>query len=264
MAKKKASGAMWVEFACTLEAGEDGAEWSAVTLPARVHAALGRDRGRIPVVVEADGHAFRTSAMPMAGRHMFVFNRAMREATGKGAGDRVTFRVRRDTAVRSVRTPADLARALAAHPGLAEFFESMGVSHRREWVTFVEGAKKAETRARRVAKAAVRLAEERAASVAKEAERAARRAERAARGSEAGKRARELAAEAARRAKAAAKEATVIAKVAAKAAAHEYEDRLHEAAIKGATALELGAVKAAGALRGLVAFRRKVRRGGGV
>ncbi len=75
--------------------------------------------------------------------------------------------------------------------------------------------------------------------------------------------ARAVAAEAARRAKAAAKEVSVVAKVAAKAAAHEYEDRLHDAAIKGATALELGAVKVAGVLRGAVALRRKVRRGGG-
>ncbi len=80
---------------------------------------------------------------------------------------------------------------------------------------------------------------------------------------EAAAKARALAAKAAKRAKAAAKEVSVIAKVAATAAAHEYEDRLHDAAIKGATALELGAVKAAGALRGLVALRRKVRRGGG-
>ena len=56
----------------------------------------------------------------------------------------------------------------------------------------------------------------------------------------------------------------LVAATVAKAAAYEYEDRLHDAALRGATALELGVVKAAGLVRGLVSVRRKVRKGGGI
>jgi hypothetical protein len=245
-----------VEFSCVL-VGNDAGGWSSVRLPKRVHHALGGDAARIPIVGTADGHAIRTSAMPMEGHHWFVFNRQMREATGKSAGDRVTFRIRRDLAERTVETPDDLARALAGHKALADFFESMSFSHRKEFIAFIDGAKQAETRARRVAKTVAKLAEARAERLAKDADRAVRSGQGAAE-------AKRLAKDAAKVAKTVAKDAALIAATVAKAAAYEYEDRLHDAALRGATALELGVVKAAGLVRGLVSVRRKVRKGGGL
>ena len=71
-----------VEFTYKL-VGEQGYDVCAVRLPPKVHAALGGGKARIPIAGTADKHAFRTSAMPMGGSHMFVFNREMRDATGK-------------------------------------------------------------------------------------------------------------------------------------------------------------------------------------
>jgi pimeloyl-ACP methyl ester carboxylesterase len=57
-----------------------------------------------------------------------------------------------DTAPREVEVPADLAQALAHDDAARASFEGMPVSHRKEWVRWVTEAKKAETRARRIAK----------------------------------------------------------------------------------------------------------------
>jgi hypothetical protein len=58
-----------------------------------------------------------------------------------------------------VSVPEDLAAALAANPSARARFEGLPASHRREYVTGIEGAKKAQTRARRVAQAVAQLAE---------------------------------------------------------------------------------------------------------
>ena len=47
--------------------------------------------------------------------------------------------------------PADLAAALAAAPEAKARFEKMPPSHRREYVKYIEEAKRPETRARRIA-----------------------------------------------------------------------------------------------------------------
>lgn len=154
-------------------------------------------------------------------------------------------------------TPDDLARALAVHRAVAEFFEGMGRSHRREFIAFIEGARRAETRARRIAQTVAKVAEARARRLAAEAERAVRIGEGAAR-------ARRLAKDGAALARSLAADAALVAVTVAKARAHEYEDRLHDAALRGATAIELGINKATEAVRGLVSLRRRVRRGGGL
>ena len=65
-------------------------------------------------------------------------------------GDPITVELTLDTAPRTVDVPADLAAALAA-PGCGAAFDALAPSRQKAHVTNVEGAKAAETRARRVA-----------------------------------------------------------------------------------------------------------------
>jgi hypothetical protein len=125
-----------------------------VVLPADVAAAMG-GRARIPVAGTINGVAFRGSTMPLGdGRHSVGFRKATRaEAGGVEMGETVAIEIRRDDVPSTVDVPADLAEALAAAPGLREAFDAMSYTHRREWVEAVEGAKRPETRARRIAQA---------------------------------------------------------------------------------------------------------------
>ncbi len=144
--------------------GVEGA-WTFVTLPKAVHAALGGDRARIPIIVHitpvnaaakgAKSASFLTSAGPYDGEHHFMFNGQMRTAAGVTADDMLKPRVmewviERNARPREVKVPADLARALKA-AGLTKAFETYAPSHRKAFVGAVEEAKKPETRARRIA-----------------------------------------------------------------------------------------------------------------
>ena len=61
--------------------------------------------------------------------------------------------VQPDTAPREVTVPADLADALAHDSAAQRFFDALSYTHRKEWVRWIEEAKKAETRMARIANA---------------------------------------------------------------------------------------------------------------
>lgn len=58
-----------------------------------------------------------------------------------------------------MEVPEDLSQALETSPKARDFFEKLSYSHRKYYVEWIEEAKGADTRARRVAKAVVMLAE---------------------------------------------------------------------------------------------------------
>lgn len=121
-----------------------------VIIPAEVTAALGT-RGRVPVEVTFDGFPYRGSATPMGdGRHGLLLLKAIRGAIGKTWGDSVRVVLRRDEAPRVVAVPPDLALALATTPGARLRFEELSYTTQKEHVRSVEGAKKEDTRRRRI------------------------------------------------------------------------------------------------------------------
>ena len=134
--------------------GADAGDLPAVVLPADVAAAMG-GRARIPVAGTINGVAFRGSTMPMGdGRHCVGFRKETRaQAGGVEVGDAVAIEIDRDDAPRTVDVPDDLAAALAAQPGARAAFDAMSFTHRCEWAEAVAGAKRPETRARRIAQA---------------------------------------------------------------------------------------------------------------
>ena len=108
-------------------------------------------RARPPVKVTIRGHTWRTTPGVYDGVGYIVVNRAVKAATGVDAGDLVRVRMELDTAPRKVEVPADLRRALASAPEAGAAFETLSFTHQREYVEWVEEAKRPETRARRIA-----------------------------------------------------------------------------------------------------------------
>jgi Bacteriocin-protection, YdeI or OmpD-Associated/Domain of unknown function (DUF1905) len=116
-------------------------------------------RARPPVKVTIRGHTWRTTPGVYDGVGHIVVNRVVKVATGVDAGDRVRVRMELDTDPRTVSVPRDLAAALAADPAAKQAFGSMSFTHRREYVDWVEEAKRSETRARRIAATVERVRE---------------------------------------------------------------------------------------------------------
>lgn len=123
-------------------------------VPDEVVEALGGGK-RPPVAVTVGAHTYRTTVAPMGGAFWIPLAAEHREAAGVQAGQQVDVRVELDTAPRATPLPEDLAAVL--DDGARTFFEGLAPSHRKEWVRWVEEARKPETRAARIAKTAEAL-----------------------------------------------------------------------------------------------------------
>jgi hypothetical protein len=136
-------------FRTTVELGGKTATGFAV--PDEVVAAL--DAGKRPAVqVSLNGHTYRSTVATMGGRFMLPLSAENRAAARLAAGDEVEVTLVLDSAPREVDVPAELAAAFAQEPAVEAFFTGLAPSHRKEWVRWVEEAKKPETRATRVEK----------------------------------------------------------------------------------------------------------------
>ena len=108
-------------------------------------------RARPPVKVTIRGHTWRTTPGSYGGVGYVGVNRQVKSATGVDAGERVRVEIELDDEPRTVRVPGDLRAALAGDPTAKSAFAKMSYTHRREYVEWIEQAKRPETRARRVA-----------------------------------------------------------------------------------------------------------------
>jgi hypothetical protein len=130
-----------------------GAEDSGVFIEVPLDVPTVFGRARPPVRVTVNGHPFRSTVAVYAGRYYLPVKREFREAAGVAAGDRVEVELEADEEPRTVEPPADLAAALAVDPAARAAFDRLSFTHRREYVEWVTGARRPETRRRRVQQA---------------------------------------------------------------------------------------------------------------
>ena len=127
-----------------------------IPVPDEVIEALGSSK-RPPVAVTINGHTYRTTAVRMGGRFLVPLSAENREAAGVAAGQDITVDLEADTAPREVTLPDDLSAAMDDEVRAA--YDGLSYSHRKEWVRWVEEAKKAETRTTRIEKTVAGLRE---------------------------------------------------------------------------------------------------------
>jgi hypothetical protein len=144
-------------FRARLEADDESA-FTYIVVPFDAKEVFGH--GRPPVRVTLNGYEFRSTLAPYGGMYYLPVNRAVRASANVKLGDRVSVVLRADEAPRTVKPPADLARALKAHPAAKARWEELSFTHRKEYVEAIEGAKRPATRIRRIAKAIEQLAGE--------------------------------------------------------------------------------------------------------
>ena len=121
-------------------------------VPAEVVTALGGG-ARPRVIITVNGHSWKSRIAIMRGRNLIGLSNANRQAAGVATGDQVEVDVAFDPETPTVTEPADFARALDADPAARAAYDRLAYSHKREHVLAIEGAKKPETRARRIEKA---------------------------------------------------------------------------------------------------------------
>jgi hypothetical protein len=142
------------------ELQQDGKTATGITVPPEVLDALGGSR-RPAVAVTINGHTYRSTIGSMGGVAKIPVSSAVRAAAGVTAGDTLDVEVVLDDAPREVSVPDDLAAALAGNAEAREFFAQLSYSRQLAYVSWVEQAKKPDTRASRVTQTVARLADKR-------------------------------------------------------------------------------------------------------
>jgi hypothetical protein len=136
-----------IRFTATINAN------SAIEFPYDLKATYGVGN-LVPFKATFDGRVtYQGSLAKMGGDKALILLRKDKAAElGKGPGEVVDVVVELDDKPREIAVPADLAAALAA-AGLTERFAGLAFTHRREFIQWIEEAKRPETRAVRIAKA---------------------------------------------------------------------------------------------------------------
>ena len=127
-------------------------------VPQEVVASLGQ-RKRPPVRVTIGDYTYRSTVAVYGDDYFLPLNAQNRTNAGVAAGDQIDVEIELDTEPREVTVPADLASALDQDAQANEQFAGLSFSHKREYVNWIEEAKRAETRERRIAKALEMLRE---------------------------------------------------------------------------------------------------------
>ena len=100
-----------------------------------------------------EGVPYRGLLVRMGGpNHMLIILKGIREQIGKTFGDEVKIIVEPDTEERVIEIPKDLMKEMKKDKAAKAFFDQLSYTHQKEYVRWVEEAKKAETRRNRIVK----------------------------------------------------------------------------------------------------------------
>jgi uncharacterized protein DUF1905/bacteriocin resistance YdeI/OmpD-like protein len=138
-------------FKARIESSTVGAGGAGISFPYDVEKEFGT-RGRVPVKATFDGVPYTGSLMNCGGpQHSLGILKAVREKIGKGPGDTVDVTIVKDEAERTVEVPAEFEKLMKKEK-VWTAFDKLSYSHKKEYVRWINEAKREETRANRLAK----------------------------------------------------------------------------------------------------------------
>lgn len=122
-----------------------------VEIPFDVEAAFGSKRPKIKALIE--GVPYRGTLVRMGSEnHLLLILKSIREQIGKTFGDEIKVSVELDAEERVVTVPAELKRIFKSDKEAKAAFEKLSYTHQKEYVKWIEDAKKVETRQSRIVK----------------------------------------------------------------------------------------------------------------
>jgi hypothetical protein len=134
--------------ATILNAGGGGAY---VEVPFDVEAAFGSKKPRVKATFE--GVSYRGILTRMGTEHhVLIILKEIREKIGKTFGDEVNITVELDTEPRVIELPSELKKVFRTEKEAKAFFDKLSYTHQREYVMWINEAKREETRQSRILK----------------------------------------------------------------------------------------------------------------
>lgn len=108
---------------------------------------------RVKVKALIGGEPYRGSLVRMGGPcHILGIRKEIREKLGKAIGDAVEISLEEDEdeEERVMTVPEDVAQALAGSPEAQAFFNRLSFTHQKEYIQWIEEAKREQTRQSRI------------------------------------------------------------------------------------------------------------------
>jgi len=122
-----------------------------VEVPFDVEEAFGSRKPKVIALIE--GVPYRGTLVRMGTEcHLLLILKSIREQVGKTFGDEIKVSVEADTEERVVTVPVELKRAFKSEKEAKAVFEKLSYTHQKEYVAWINEAKKDETRQNRIAK----------------------------------------------------------------------------------------------------------------
>ena len=135
--------------AIILNAGGGGAY---VEVPFDVEAAFGAKKPKVKATFEGVPYRGILSRMGTE-HHILIVLKEIREKIGKSFGDEVNITVELDTEPRVIELPSELKKAFKTEQEAKSFFDKLSYTHQREYMNWINEAKREETRQNRIVKA---------------------------------------------------------------------------------------------------------------
>lgn len=137
-------------FSATIQNAGGGGAF--VEVPFDVEAVFGSKRPKVKAMIE--GVPYRGILTRMGTEHhILIILKEIRAKIGKSFGDEVRITVEPDTEPRVLEIPAGLKKAFRTEEDAKAFFDRLSYTHQREYVLWINEAKKEETRQNRIVKA---------------------------------------------------------------------------------------------------------------
>jgi len=136
-------------FTATIQNAGGGGAF--VEIPFNVEKEFGSKRPKVQAMIE--GVPYRGTLVRMGSEyHMLLILKGIREQIGKTFGDEIKVVVEPDAEPRIIEIPKDLSKEFKKDKQAKAIFEKLSYTHRREYVRWIEEAKKEETRQNRIVK----------------------------------------------------------------------------------------------------------------
>ena len=122
-----------------------------VEIPFDVEKEFGSKRPKVRAMIE--GVPYRGILTRMGSEcHMLIILKGIREQIGKTFGDAIEITIEPDAEPRVIEIPKDVLKEFKKDKQAKDFFDKLSYTHRKEYVTWINEAKKEETRQNRIVK----------------------------------------------------------------------------------------------------------------
>ena len=122
-----------------------------VEVPFDVEKEFGSKRPKVKAII--DGISYRGILTRMGSEcHVLGIRKEIREQLGKTFGDALTITVEPNIEPRVVEVPAELKKIFRSEKEAKTLFDKLSYTHQKEYVNWIDEAKREETRRSRVAK----------------------------------------------------------------------------------------------------------------